>query len=418
MNVVKMQHTKPLSYALLFVLLLLSSSIFFFAKPAKAQGEGATIGIINPLSSDDKFSFNSTDHPVNSTFTVNFVIANSTLMCGWQIFIEWNNTVINFQKGWIPDDNAFAPAIDQGATIIAPKPSVELESGNDTYSMKYGASVLPVTSGVDVPEHALLCEANFTIALAPQNGSQIFTNIELIGQAGGPQSSLDSYIVIPYTSNGVTLVKTVEVYAEPAEVRILSATSKFKVITDVAITALSMSSTTLELGDSIDIVIVIQNVGNDIETFNVTVARNQTIFAEFPQTLAAFQNVTYRYTWNSTGVQLDIPVQIAIFGIPIVISHEAHLAFTVDLTLPGDINQTNNHAEVDITIGPRLAGAGYIAWMIPLMLSSPIGQLLLAYTIIFAAFLIALSLHKRLTSPKLPPLPKTQTAEKPDTTST
>jgi hypothetical protein len=417
MNVVKMQHTRQFGRALLFISLLLSSSIFFLAKPVEATGEAATIKIISPLSNDNKFSFNSTDHPVNSTFTVDFYIANSIRIAGWQILIRWNNTVIHFQIGWIPDDNVFAPAIDQGATLIAPRPSLDIIN-NDTYSLLYGASILPVTSGIEVTGQALLCKLNFTIAAAPQENSQIFTNIELIGQAGGEQSSLDSYVVVPYTSSGQTFVKTVKVFAEPAIVRILGAASTFHVITDVAIASLIVSPTTLEVGDSADIVILLKNVGNDLETFNVTIETNQMIFAEFSQTLGAFQNVTYRYSWNSSGVLLDTPVQVTIFGIPIVISHETHCVFSVDLILPGDMNQTNNHAEVDLPIHAKLGGADLIGWLILLWLGSPIGQLLLGYTIIFAAFLVTLSLHRRLRSPKHQPPPKAQVAEKLDTTST
>jgi hypothetical protein len=413
-----MQHTRQPEYALLLIALLLLSPICFFPKPAKAQAEAATIKIINPLSGDNKFIFNSTDHPVNSTFTLDFYVVNVTKMCGWQIFVEWNNTIINFQNGWIPDDNVFAVAVDAGATIIHSQPSLDMEI-NDIYSIKYGASLFPVTAALDLdlPSQAILCKLNFTIVVAPENNSQIFTNIALIGQAGGVGTSLDSYVQVPYTYAGQTFIKNVIIFAEPAIVRVLGVGSAFQAITDVAITSLKVASPKNEVGDSITIEIVIQNIGNDLEMINVTIGENQKPLAKFRQVLGAYANVTYTYTWNSSGVPLDIPVKVAIFGIPIVIAYQARLLFSADLAVAGDMNQTNNHAEVILTLGTNLTGLDYWRWLILIWLSSPIGQLLLGYTIIFATFLATLSLHRRLRSPKPPRLPKTQEAKKPDTAS-
>lgn len=180
------------------------------SKPVEAQ-EVARVKIINPLTGDNKFNFSVTDHPVNSTFTADFYVVNVTKMCGWQIYIRWNNTVINFQRVWIPDDNAFAPAVYNGATLISPQPYVENET-NDIYDLIFGAAILPLTAAVDVPDEALLYSINFTIAAAPQNSSKISTNIELMGKAEEPGSSLGSY-VLETTVGGR---KIVTIFAEPA----------------------------------------------------------------------------------------------------------------------------------------------------------------------------------------------------------
>lgn len=199
----------------MLVLLVASAlALTLNGKPIGAQGEEVTIEIINPISGDNEFNFSSTDHGVNSTFTADFYIVNATGIVGWQIYISWNNTVINFQKVWIPDDNVLAQAIDQGATLFAPQPSLEIDNG--TGYLTYGATVFPLTP-VNVTAQAFLCKINFTIAAAPED-SQILSNIEMIRQRQG-SSSLDSYVLFKNTVGSGT--HTGPVFAEPAEVRIV-----------------------------------------------------------------------------------------------------------------------------------------------------------------------------------------------------
>lgn len=130
-------------------LMLLVGSILALTPSCRlvgAQESAVAVRIVNPLTGDNKFSFNLTDHPVNSTFTVDFYVVNVTGMCGWQILIEWNNTVIHFKDVWITDDNVFAFARGQILIAIYPPPPfglyVENES-DDIASFQWGASVFP-----------------------------------------------------------------------------------------------------------------------------------------------------------------------------------------------------------------------------------------------------------------------------------
>jgi hypothetical protein len=398
MKVVKVQHRRLAEYALLLATLLLSSSICFFATPAKAQTEEATIKIINPLSSDNKFTFNSTDYPVNSTFTADIYVVNVTKLTGWQIYISWNNTIINSPKGWMPDDNAFALAVNQGANIIAPQPFVEVIGGIGY--LKYGAALIAIRPDapltVDAPGQALLCKINFTIAASPED-SQIFTNIELIRQEE-QQSSLDSYVAIRDTPT--SKARKAPIFAEPALVRIVKAT--FQSITDVAIVSFTADPLGLEAGDSTNIIVGMQNIGNNLEMFNVTIKNGQTLLATIRWTLGAYQNATYKYPWNSSDLRLDIPLTVTIFGVPIVVKYQAQPLISADVILPGDINQTNNHAEVKLTVESKYAGLDYLRWLILIWLGTSLGQLLLGYTIIFVGFLTTLSVYRRFRSPKSP----------------
>lgn len=409
MKVVRVRHRRLIEYALLLTALLLSSSICFFAKPAKAQEEEAIIRITNPLSGDNHFTFNATEYPVNSTFTADFYVENVTGMAGWQIYIEWNNTVINFQKAWIPEDNALAPAVDQGASLFYPKPSVDVGfDSNETYTLTFGASVLPVTTTVDIPGQGLLCHVNFTIAAAPTSESRIFTNIALLGRNAGQMAS---FIVFPTPWGGVRLGT---VFAQPAIVSI--ETIPFQYIRVVEIASLVANPQAVQLGQNTRIHILIKNSGNDIATFNVTIKREQTTIAFFPQVLGAYDNFTYEFVWDSSNVTLDVPISVAILGVPVVISHNATIRFSVELALPKGFNENNTYEEVTVNVGQNPSGlSDYLVWVALEFFSTAFGELIICYAIACVGFFVALSVYRRLKSHRFPQPTKLRTAEKPKT---
>ncbi|MEM3699428.1 MAG: hypothetical protein QXL57_00965 [Candidatus Bathyarchaeia archaeon] len=362
-----MKHKWLTRATLLTVILLLSLLAPLSTIVVKAQEE-ATIRIINPLSGDNKFIFNIADFPVNTTFTVEFYIENVTALLSWQIFIKWNNTIIHFQKGWIPDNNVFAEAIDQGATLIAPPPSVEIVE--DTGYLKYGASILPLTP-VNVPDSALLCKLNFTIAIEPQD-SQEFTNIELIPKEEG-STSLDTFVILKKDSSRTPI----PVYAQPAIVRILK--EEISIIRDLAIHLLKVEPSIVDAGDTLTITLVLINFGNDLETANITIRYNETILINFEQSLGANQNFIKEKTWNTTGVKPGLYI------------------ISVDIAiLPGETNTTNNHAENMVIINKKLEIQEYIVWILILWLNTPLGILAITYTLIFIGIFTLLSIRKKL----------------------
>jgi hypothetical protein len=404
MKAVKVRR-RLLKSVLLLIALFLSSHIFFFAPRAKAQAEAGTIKIINPLSTDNKFDFNLTTHPVNSTFTADFYVENVTAMVAWQIYISWNNTIINFQKADVPDSNAFAPVMNERKQLIVPDAFVEVDSITNTATLMYGAAVLPA-SPVDVPEQALLCEINFTIATSPVD-SQIFTNIQLLDRETPQSASLMTFVMFQDPQSGISFSEPV--YTEPAIVRISK--TNVVVVHDVAITSLTISPPEIEVGDSTNIVMVIENKGNDIENdINVTIRTGQTLAATFNQTVGAYQSITYQYSWNSSGFRLDIPDSVSIFGIPVVASYHAQPMISVDLTIAHDINLTDNHAEAKLTIDSKLRGLDYVSFTVLLWVSSSLGQLLITYTAITVVLLATFSMYGRLRTHKPPSPSKTQKA--------
>jgi hypothetical protein len=397
---------------LLLTVLLLSSSIFFFAAPAKAQEEVATMKIINPLSGDDKFSFNATDYPVNSTFTADFYISSVTEsgIVGWQIYVSWNNSVINYQsrlqQDEVPEDNnVFSPALAGGRSLIVAR---SLELDGDTAYLKYGVTVAPLAP-VDVSEQALLCELTFKVAASPQD-SQIFTNVVLISQVA-QGTPLSTYVA--FLDRRTSTVTLKPVFVGSSIVRITK--SGFVAIHDVAIASLALGSRQVEVGDGVSISAIFQNLGNDLDTFNVTIENGQSIVQTFSQTLGAYENTTYQYVWDTSGLRLDIPQNVTIFGASVVVAYQAKPTITVILTLPGDNNLTNNQASVTLTVTSKLTGLDYLRWLFLVWVSSTLGELIVIYTVLFVMFLVAVSVYRRLTSPKPPSPPTKQKVKKPGT---
>jgi hypothetical protein len=357
----------PTESALLIAILVLSLLLPLSTNLIRAQEE-ATIRIINPLSGDNKFIFETSEYPVNTTFTVEFYIESVSRLITWQIYIKWNNTIINFQTAWIPDDNVFAESIDQGATLIAPQPSVEIF--NDTGYLKYGASILPFIP-VDVSNTALLCKMNFTIAIEPQDGQE-YTNIELIPKEEG-STSLDTFVILKKDSSRTPI----PVYAQPAIVRILK--EEISIIRDLAINSLWIEPTNINVGDILKISLLLVNLGNDLETANITIKYNGTVLEEFQQSLGAYQNFTKEKTWNTTSVEPGLYV------------------ISVDIAiLPGEVNTTNNHMETTVIINKKLEIHEYVVWIILLWLNTSLGRLAIAYTSVFLGFFALLRVHKKL----------------------
>lgn len=344
------------TFALLSVMLLLYLLIYTQRPVVEADQRTATIEIINPLSVDGNFVFNATDYPINTTFSADFYIVNVTGMFAWQIYASWNNTVINYQKAWIPENNVYAQAIENGATVITPQPYVEVDQGMGF--LLYGAALLPHVP-VDVNGMGLLFEMNFTIAEEPQD-SQIFTNIELISQTPG-SLSLDTYVIL---ASGVP----VPVYAQPAMVRIQK--EQIQIVQDLGVASVVAQPSTAEVGDIIKITITLQNLGNDLETANVTLKNGEELISQFAQTLGANQTVDFEYDWNTTSVSPG--------------TYEV----TVDIAkLPSEINVDNNHVETMIVVKEKLVGLDYVRWLIVLWATSPLGIFAIVYVSILLGLL-------------------------------
>ncbi|MEM3458476.1 MAG: hypothetical protein QXN36_02460 [Candidatus Bathyarchaeia archaeon] len=130
----------------------------------KAEGEVATIRVLNPETNDSFFILKASEYPIGSVFTAVFSITHVEKLVAWEISVSWNNSIVNFQNVSIPDGNVFASAID-GATLIT---SASSDVVDDTGYLKVNATLLPETP-VDVTNQGVLCQVNFTIQQLPSD---------------------------------------------------------------------------------------------------------------------------------------------------------------------------------------------------------------------------------------------------------
>lgn len=373
----------------LLVLLLSAFITLNFPKSVFAQ-EYVTVSILNPLNNDLRFIFSSEETKINDTFTANVFIYNVSNLVSWQITLKWNNSIIHYVKAWIPEDNVFAPAIEQGATLIAPKPSVDQWTGNEYY-LKYGATVLPKTPVS--ADKALLCKINFTIAALPsENETQIFTNLILVDKLDPLSASLDSYVILKDKPTPV------RISMEPAVVRILKETPTF--IFDIAISSLSISPNVATAGDLIKIGFKLENLGNEITRFNVTVRCNDVVLKQFAFTLAPGQNQTVDFVWNTTGITLNNVETIPYLGFQIPLLKFARFEISVEVSgITNEADTSNNRAQTTLKLIEKLEGMNYVRYFALLVLCSPLGQALSIYFLSICAGLIIIFGYKRLRKP-------------------
>jgi len=369
------------------VYIILVSSFF---GETSAQ-EAATISVVNPTNDDIKFIFFTNTTAVNDTFTVNVYIHNVVNLVSWQITLKWNNSVVRYSKAWIPEDNVFASAIEEGATLIAPKPSVDIWVGDEAY-LKYGATILPKIP-VTITGRALLCKINFTIAALPsENETQRYTNIAVVQKLDPLSASLDSYVILKDKSTPVPILM------EPAVVRIIRAEAPhLEVLTDVAVVALRIRPSSVVPGQIVEIEVMLANLGEEIAKFNLTIRSGEMILKTLSITLAPKENRTYIYNWNTTGVVLKnfeftsyLNIQIPLY---------MHDVYVISVEISGvedDVDTSNHFAEASVKFTEKLEGLNYVRYFLLLVLSSPLGHAFSIYVISICAGIILYHGYKRL----------------------
>lgn len=156
-----------MTFKIMVMLLSVSMLVLAFkgnGVSVKAEGEVATIRVLNPETNDSFFILKASEHPIGSVFTAVFSITHVEKLIAWEISVSWNNSIVNFQEVSIPDDNVFASAID-GATLIT---FVSNDVVDDTGYLKVNATLSPETP-VDVTNQGVLCQVNFTIQQLPSD---------------------------------------------------------------------------------------------------------------------------------------------------------------------------------------------------------------------------------------------------------
>lgn len=339
----------------------------------------ATMRIENPIDQSSKFEFNATEYPTGSVFTVDFYIKDVTDMYSWQIYISWNISIINFTQGWFPDNHIFKAAEEDGAILIGAIQFIE-ESQGMGY-VKAGMVTMhlgndPPYYPVNVTGKGLLCKMNFTIMATPPEGEYFQTNIVVIKETpGSAPGSLDSCVFL-YPSE-----EKIEIKAEPAQVRITSASAEIPhPIQDIAVETVELSKTKIYVGENLTITINFKNYGNSIETFNFTLKIGDIELVRDDLTLGAGESDRFKYVW-------DVPKDMSLGTYQLEVYVEP-LEFETEIA--------NNTYKTEITIERILTSFEYALWLISLWFSTSLGTLLIIYAVLVALVLLVPAVFRKL----------------------
>jgi len=341
------------------------------------ESQWATVRIENPLTGSGKFILHATEYPINSTFTVDFYITSAINTYGWQFYIKWNNSVINYQKAWIPEDNMFKEAIDNGAELITVPPAVEIEG--DTGYLKYGATALytgndPPFYPINITEPKLLCKVNFTVAVSPGDGEYYSTNIFLIKVVSGSGGSLDSFVfVYPSTEKK-------EIKAEPAVVWILGLNAVPPITQDIAVENVVISNSKIYVGEYLNMTVYFKNHGNDLESFNFTLSVGDVQLVKSSMTLPPGDEDYFIYSWLVPENMNTGKYNLTVYVEPLEFETET----------------ANNTYNLSISIEKNLSSFEYAMWLISMLFSTPLGMFFIVYLVLAVGLFSALAIMRRI----------------------
>ena len=102
---------------ILFV--LLTSTIILYSQNTTGAGE-TYLKIVNPLTGDGLFDFNTIQKSVGDTFVINITIEDVELLFAWQIALKWNDSQLAYANVSIPPDNILGTLLTVGPPVIVP----------------------------------------------------------------------------------------------------------------------------------------------------------------------------------------------------------------------------------------------------------------------------------------------------------
>ena len=381
---VNLAAARPRSLQTLLLLIILLMIIATQAGRVSAQqSQYPTILIVNPLSptNSSTFNFNAVDYPVNSTFTAAVYISSVTNLSAWQVLLSWDNSIINFATAWIPTNNVFEPAINNGATLIETSPETDIGTGlmligcTDLYTLAY-----PAIYPVSVQGEALLFYVNFTVAVTPSANQTLSTDLNILKQEpNNPTPGYLSTFVYIYPVDTETQVLT-----QPGTVRISGSQAVIQTIVDVSVTGISFSEPQIYLGDNLTITTSFANNGTDLENFNFNLSETykSTGVVLVTGSMALLPNSTdyYVYTWN---INSDLSAG----------------NYTIEAQIPplqGQNNTQYNTLATIIYIGARQTTIQYLGYLISVVLESRLGILFIIYAVAVICFFSVLFARERL----------------------
>jgi hypothetical protein len=203
---------------------------------------------------------------IGDTFTVNITIAEVTDLSGWQFKLYYNNTVLDCKNA------------TEGPFLATGGNTEFIKILNNTYNATHGKANVACTltgMGPGVTGSGVLATITFQI----KADGETPLNLD-------DTKLLDSSLPDPNPIDHNTIDGTVHVG-----------------IHDIAIAHVIPSKTVVGRGCSVNITVSVENHGDYVETFNITVYANTTeIGTQTVSYLLNGSSTTVTFTWNTTGV--------------------------------------------------------------------------------------------------------------------
>jgi len=382
---------RSLKTLLLLIMLFMVVATQLQRVSAAQQSQYPTVLIINPLSPTNAstFDLNTVDYPINSTFTAAVYITAVTNLTAWQVELAWDNNIMTYATAWIPTDNVFKPATDNGATLIQTPPATDYDNFTHTgyvimgctnvYTPNYPNPWYPV----NVENEALLFYVNFTVAVTPNATQTLSTNLAILKQEPNnpTQGYLASFVFIfPSTYETAVL-------AEPAEVSISGSQAVSHRVVDVSVTGITCDpgiEPGFYRGYNVTITTNFANNGTDLEkfTFNLTETYNTTSVELVKGSMTLLPNSTdyYTYVWLMPS---NLPLG----------------NYTIEAQIQPPPGQNNTQADTFATViyvDRTLSPLEYMGYLISVALTSRLGILFMIYAVGVICFFSVLFARERL----------------------
>jgi hypothetical protein len=325
---VKIKLGKILVYVLVTVFL---ASTVYVIMPVHAA---KTVNIVNAVDGSNNFNYTTAQKSVGDTFVVNITITDAFDITSWQIGIQWDPTLLDFDSFIVPTDHIFATMNPVTAGPDTSTPGLAIYGAAAGYGKgsfngtgRLAQLTLKIKQAVGAGQ-TVQCDISF---------EGMFIDTFILDRNGGDVTSDYTFNIAHYQYSGP---------AGPAQTH------------DIAVTNVAPSSTSVIENASLNINMTITNNGDFTETFDAGVKANGTNVAlnQTVTNLASHASTTLTFAWNTTTFALG---SYSIIGIAGPVTGETNTADnsrsggTVQIVVPSadhDIAVTNV-APINTAIG-------------------------------------------------------------------
>ncbi|HUW47937.1 MAG TPA: CARDB domain-containing protein [Patescibacteria group bacterium] len=275
-------------FAYVLVTVFLASTIYI-TTPVHAAG---TVNIVNAVDGSNNLNFTSAQKSVGDTFVLNLTITDAVDITSWQVGIQWDPALLDFDSFIVPTDHIFATMNPVTAGPDASIPGLAIYGAAAGYGKgsfngtgRLAQLTLKIKQGVGAGQ-SVECNISF---------EGMFVDTFILDRNGGDVTSNYTFNIAHYIYSGP---------AGPAQTH------------DIAVTNVAPSSTSVIENASLNINVTVANNGDFTETFDAGVKANGTNVAlnQTVTNLASHASTTLTFVWNTTTFALGSYSIVAIAG--------------------------------------------------------------------------------------------------------